>query len=293
MSKLRFDLDYIAPYSLRYHAEGDGTRRAFWLAGRPIVVQLAQAEDDGPVTATVYSNRSLDDVEGAVRQAAHQMISADDDLAEFRAAVKGDPAMAELVASMPGLKPLRAPDLWTTLIWALIDQQLSNAAGRAIRRRFAERFGVMIDVEGEPVAVIPDPQTVMKHMPLEFREAGLSQRKALYAREIAQAVLAGEVDLARIAALPTEQALQHLVDLRGVGMWTASIAAIFGLGERDILPADDLGVRKAIGQIYHLPALPAANEVRLIGERWAGWRSYAAVYLWYAYPRLQVAAGAR
>jgi DNA-3-methyladenine glycosylase II len=235
----------------------------------------------------------MDDIEDTVRQAARQMISADDDLAGFHAAIRRDPAMAELAASMPGLKPLRTPDLWTTLIWALIDQQLSNAAGRAIRRRFAERFGVMIDVEGEPVAVIPDPRTVMKHMPLEFREAGLSQRKSLYAREIAQAVLAGEVDLERIAALPTEQALQHLVDLRGVGMWTASIAAIFGLGERDILPADDLGVRKSIGQIYHLAAMPAAAEVRRIGERWAGWRSYAAVYLWYAYPRMQVAAGAR
>jgi DNA-3-methyladenine glycosylase II len=293
MSVLRFDLDFIAPYRLRYHAEGDGTRRAFWLAGRPVVVQLAQESDDGPVTAAVYSNRSLTDIEGEVREAAHRMISAGDDLAAFRAAVQGDPAMAELAASMPGLKPLRTPDLWTTLIWALIDQQLSNAAGRAIRRRFAERFGVMIDVEGEPVAVVPDPQTVLKHMPLEFREAGLSERKAVYAREIAEAVLAGKTDLDQIAAMPTEQALQHLIDLRGVGMWTAEIAAIFGLGERDLLPADDLGVRKAIGHIYHLPALPAAAEVRRIGERWAGWRSYAAVYLWYAYPRLQVAAGAR
>jgi 3-methyladenine DNA glycosylase/8-oxoguanine DNA glycosylase len=180
MSVLRFDLDFIAPYRLRYHAEGDGTRRAFWLAGRPVVVQLAQESDDGPVTAAVYSNRSLTDIEGEVREAAHRMISAGDDLAAFRAAVQGDPAMAELAASMPGLKPLRTPDLWTTLIWALIDQQLSNAAGRAIRRRFAERFGVMIDVEGEPVAVVPDPQTVLKHMPLELREGGRAARDRGY-----------------------------------------------------------------------------------------------------------------
>jgi DNA-3-methyladenine glycosylase II len=293
MSVLRFDLDFIAPYRLRYHAEGDGTRRAFWLAGRPVVVQLAQAEDDGPVTAAVYSNRSLSDIEGEVREAAHRMISANDDLAAFRAAVRGDAAMSELVASMPGLKPLRTPDLWTTLIWALIDQQLSNAAGRAIRGRFAERFGPAVDVEGERVYLVPDPETVRKANHLEFTEAGLSKRKALYAQEIAEAVLAGETDLERIAAMPAEQALQHLVDLRGVGMWTAEIAAIFGLGERDILPADDLGVRKAVGQIYHLAALPAAAEVRRIGEQWAGWRSYAAVYLWYAYPRLRVAAGAR
>lgn len=293
MPKLRFDLDFIAPYRLRYHVEGDGTRRAFWLAGRPVVVQLTQEADDGPVSAAVYSNDSLSDIEGEVRKAAERMISARDDLKEFHAAVRGDAAMAQLVASMPGLKPLRTPDLWTTLIWALIDQQLSNAAGRAIRKRFAERFGPAIDVEGERVHVVPDPEMVRNASYLEIAAAGLSKRKAQYAQEIAEAVLAGKTDLEKISAMPTQDALQHLVDLRGVGMWTAEIAAIFGLGERDILPADDLGVRKAIGQIYRLPALPEAAEVRRIGEQWAGWRSYAAVYLWHAYPRLLVPAGAR
>lgn len=293
MSVLRFDLDFIAPYRLRYHADGDGTRRAFWLAGRPVVVQLEQEVDDGPVTATVYSNQSLAEIENEVREAAHRMISADDDLAEFAAAVRDDPALSELVASYPGLKPLRTPDLWTTLIWALIDQQLSNAAGRAIRRRFAEQFGPAIDVDGERVHLVPSPEMVRKREHQELMKAGLSQRKALYAKEIALAVLEGRTDLERIAALPTEEAVQHLVDLRGVGMWTAEIAAIFGLGDRDVLPAGDLGIRKAISQIYRFPTLPDAAEVRRVGEQWAGWRSYAAVYLWHAYPRLLIPAGAR
>lgn len=293
MSVLRFDLDFVAPYRLSYHAEGDLVRRAFWFEGRPVVVQLEQEVDDGPVTGKVYSDRSLVDIEDRLHVALKRMISADDDLAEFRAAVAGDRALLEVVDSLPGLKPLRTPDLWTTLVWALIDQQLSNVAGRAIRRRFAERFGPKIDVEGELVPVIPDPTMVARVNYLELTEAGLSRRKAMYAQEIAEAVLAGEADLDRIAALPTEEALQHLVDLRGVGMWTAEIAAIFGLGERDILPANDLGIRKAIGQIYHLPALPESDEVRRIGKRWAGWRSYAAVYLWFAYPQRLVAAGAR
>jgi len=293
MSVLRFDLDFVAPYRLSYHAEGGAVRRAFWLAGRPVVVQLEQEVDDGPVTAAVYSDRSLADVEDRVLAVLKRMISAEDDLKEFRAAVAGDRALLEIVDSMPGLKPLRIPDLWTALIWALIDQQLSNAAGRAIRRRFAERFGPKIDVDGELVPVVPDPAMVARVNYLELTEAGLSKRKAMYAQEIAEAVLAGQTDLDRIAGLPTEEALQHLVDLRGVGMWTAEIAAIFGLGERDILPADDLGIRKAVGHIYHLPALPTAAEVRRIGERWAGWRSYVAVYLWFAFPQLLVAAGAR
>lgn len=293
MSVLRFDLDFVPPYRLRYNADGDGTTRAFWLAGRPVVVQFEQFEDDGPVSATFYSDQPLDDIEPVAWDAAHMMISARDDLTEFHEAVRADQAMYELALATPGLKPIRTPDLWTTLIWALIDQQLSNVAGRAIRRRFAEMFGPAIDLGGQLVHLIPDPERVRAHDYRALMRAGLSQRKAVYAKEIAEAVLAGDLDLDRISRLPTDEAVQHLIDLRGVGAWTARIAAIFGLGDRDVLPASDLGIRKAIGQVYRLPTLPTAAEVERIGERWRGWRSYAAVYLWHAYPRLQVSAGAR
>ena len=293
MPNLQLALDFVPPYRLRYHSAGQPVRRGFWLDGRPVVIQLEQEHDDGPVTARAYSTSPLDGIADRVSEAAHRMISARDDLNEFRAAIAGDREMAALVAGLPGLKPLRVPDLWTALIWGLIDQQLSNVSGREIRQRLAERFGPSVDVDGERVAILPDARTILDVTHQELCEAGLSERKAEYAKEIAEEVMAGEVDLERIAAMPLKDALQHIVDLRGVGMWTAEVAAIFGLGVRDVLPADDLGIRKAIGQLYHLPQLPERAEVERIGERWAGWRSYAAVYLWYAYPRSAVPAGAR
>lgn len=293
MATLQLRPEYVAPFRLRYHHGPDGVRRAFWIEGRPVVVRLEQERDDGPVTALVDSTGPLEGIADRLQDAVRRMISAGDDLAAFREVLADDPQMTELVDALPGLKPLRVPDLWVALVWALIDQQLSNESGRAIRRRVAERFGPRVDVDGAPYAVLPDPATVLEIPNPELIAAGLSERKAEYMKAIAEEVLAGGVDLDRLARLPADRALQHLVDLRGVGMWAAEMAAIFGLGERDVLPADDLGIRKAIGQLYRLPQLPDSAEVRRIGERWAGWRSYAAVYLWYSYPRSQVPSGAR
>jgi DNA-3-methyladenine glycosylase II len=202
--------------------------------------------------------------------------------------VAGDEPLARLADRLPGLKPLRRPDLWSALLEALIDQQISTAAGRAIRRRVAERFGPTLEVAGEAVAVLPAPGTVLEVSPEELRAAGLSGRKVEYARGLAEAVISGTLDLERVQALPPEEAIKTLVALRGVGVWTAEIAAIFALGARDAFPADDLGVRRSIGHLYGFPALPSAAEVRSIGERWAGWRSYAAYYLWYSWPHLIV-----
>jgi DNA-3-methyladenine glycosylase II len=282
MPELRFDVDVIPPYRLRWHEHGDGPIRAMWLHAQPVAIRLEQEADDAPVTAHVASTAPLGPVADLAREAARHMACADDDLAAFRRAVAGDPPMAALADRFPGLKPLRILDLWTALLRALVSQQISGAAARAIERRLAERFGARVELGDTVVPVVPDAETVLRLPVHQLAEAGLSGRKAEYAREIAEAVVSGAVSRERLLRMTPEEAMTALVDLRGVGRWTAECAAIFGLGERDVLPADDLGVRKAVAHLYHLPAVPAAAEVRRIGERWTGWRSYAAVYLWHS-----------
>jgi len=289
MSELRLQLDVTPPHRIRYYEEAGVVRRAFWLAGRAVVFQLTQQDDDGPVTVHAYSDRPLDDVSDRVRDAARHMLAVDDDLAGFHAVVANDPPMAELAARLPGFKPLRVPDPWTSLVWALIDQRLSNEAGRFIRGHIADRFGPKIEVDGEQVAVLPDPQTVLDTPHRELCETGLSERKAEYMKEIARAALDGKIELETVAGMEPGAALQYLIDLRGIGQWTGEVAAIFGLGLRDVLPAGDPRIRRALGRLYGLPQTPDSGEILRIAKRWTGWRSYAAVYLWRA--GMPVAAG--
>ncbi len=296
MPELHFDLEFVPPYRLGWYAEAEGAtepagatgsaagsgrvQRTLWLRGRPLVLVLTQAAPDAPVHARAVSDAPIADMGDDVRAAAAAMICASDSLGDFAAAVMGDAAMARLAALLPGLKPLRVPDLWTTLLRSLVAQQISTAAARTIRERFARALGHVVPVDGLPVAVLPSPEAVVAASPEVLAAVGLSGRKREYVRGMAEAFLAGDVVPDRLAKLPPDEAIRELARLRGVGVWTAECTLLFGAGERDLLPADDLGIQHAVRTLYGLDRVPSAGEVRTLGERWAGWRSYAAVYLW-------------
>lgn len=280
MSELTFRVDFVPPYSVRHHEGAGGARRGFWLEGRPVVVVITQEGDDGLVTARAFSNAPLEEIEAPLREAVRLMIAADDDLKQFHKALAHDPPMRQLAERLVGLKPLRIPDLWTALLRALLAQQAGDTRARATAARLARRFGPIVRVDGKAQHVLPDPETVLGLEDPELAEAGLSERKCEYAREIAREIVNRDLDPEDISRLPSDKAVERLVALRGVGMWTAECTAIFCLGEEDVLPADDPGLRKAIAEVYGLPRVPAPEEARTIGERWKGWRSYAAIYLW-------------
>ena len=82
------------------------------------------------------------------------------------------------------------------------------------------------------------------------------------------------------ASLSDEEAGDRLGEIKGVGRWTAEIVLMRGLGRPDIFPAGDLGLQAAVQELWGLSERPPEKAVREIAERWAGWRSYAAFYLW-------------
>lgn len=280
MHALPIPIDYTPPYSIHYHAREGAVRRSFRLHGAPVVLELVQAAPDAPVEAVAHSDRPLEPLADSLGEAAHHVASADLELVSFRHAVAGDAAMAALAARLHGLKPLRIPDLWTSLLRSLLSQQISGAAARAIERKLAGRFGQTIVVGDELVPVLPDPATVLAAPDEELRGAGLSARKAEYARALAERVLDGTLDFERLQAMELEEVVATMTTIRGVGRWTAECTALFGLGHRDVLPGDDLGIRKGIALLDGMADLPTPAAVRQRGEAWAGWRSVASIYLW-------------
>lgn len=284
MHRLTLQIPFTPPFALRHNfdEEATSTQRGFWLNDTPVIVRLHQAADDAPVTAEVFSDRPLNAVEGDLLRAAETMICAQDDLADFRQAIKRDKRMMRIAEALYGLKPLRIPDLWVSLMRALLGQQISIGAARAIRKKLAQRFGPEIEVPEGTAAVLPDAQTVLGLSMDDLLSLGFSRRKVEYAHTIAQAFVDGTISPDTLRNAPADEMIRALCVLRGIGVWTAECAGIFCLGHRDLLPADDLGVQKAVAQLYGLKQDPTAKLVRQYGEKWKGWRSYAAVYLWAA-----------
>ncbi|MGQ0815792.1 MAG: DNA-3-methyladenine glycosylase family protein [Gemmatimonadota bacterium] len=280
MKRLDFKLSYTPPYSLRYHLVDGVAVRSFWIDGKPIALKLVQKRANGPVYATACSDQHIGAFSDDLHAAAEHMIGAEADLVAFRQGIAKDQRLGRLVDALPGYKHMRGPDLWTMMLSSLVAQQISGAAARSIRNKLARMYGHIIRLDDQDVPVLPATHVMVELTESQLREAGFSAKKAEYAKGMARALLDGTIVQSELKKLPPEQMIQQLSSLKGVGVWTAECIGIFCLGHQDLLPADDLGIQNAVANVYKLKERPKPKELRLRGEKWKGWRSWASTYFW-------------
>jgi DNA-3-methyladenine glycosylase II len=187
-----------------------------------------------------------------------------------------DPVLATLIEQVGKLQPAREgrpdpEDDYGALVRAIVGQQLSVLAARAIYGRLTARFG------DRP----PTPQEILDDEPEELRAAaGLSRAKVGFLRSLAEHVLSGELELERLDELDDDQVIAELVAVKGLGVWTAHMFLMFHLERPDVLAVGDLGIRRAIEHAYGLQELPQAAEIERIAEPWRPYRTLACRYLW-------------
>ncbi len=181
-----------------------------------------------------------------------------------------DPVMARLVAAL-GPEPMafrRGGSAFFYLARAILGQQISVAAARAIAGRLTARFGWPWR-----------PEHVLGATAEELRALGLSRQKAAYLRDLAERTRDG-LPLGRLSRLSDERVIEALTVVNGVGRWTAEMYLMFRLGRTDVLPLDDLGLRAAIRQAYGLRGVPKKERMIRIAEAWRPYRTLACFYLW-------------
>lgn len=185
---------------------------------------------------------------------------------------KADKVLARVIsASGPcGINP--HTDYYGGLVGSVVGQQLSAVAAGAIWHRVLALF------DGR----MPTPEQLLKVDDDKLRTAGLSRSKIKYVKDLAQHVLDGRLDLEHIATMPNEQLIEQLTAVKGIGEWSAHMFMLFGLGRLDILPVGDLGIRKAIQNLYGLKELPTPEQIITIANknRWHPYESVASWYLW-------------
>jgi DNA-3-methyladenine glycosylase II len=170
-----------------------------------------------------------------------------------------------------GRRGMRPDDHYGALVRSIVGQQLSTKAARAIYERLLAHFG----------GHTPSPEEVLAADPEEMRAAaGLSHAKVGFLRSLAEHVIDGSLELARLDELPDEQVTAELVAVKGLGPWTADMFLLFHLQRPDVLAVGDLGIRRAAMIAYRLEELPGPDELTAIAEPWRPYRSVACRYLW-------------
>ena len=169
------------------------------------------------------------------------------------------------------------PPFWTrppgfpTLLHIILEQQVSLASALAAFRR---------------VSAVAAPLTPARFLALDdtaLRNAGFSRQKAAYGRNLAQALLAGELDLPALHRRDDDAARAGLVRVKGIGPWTAEVYLLMALRRPDAWPLGDLALAAAVQDAADLDHRPDRNELEEIGERWRPWRAVAARLLWHHY----------
>lgn len=185
-----------------------------------------------------------------------------------RALRRTDPVMGDIIGRYPRVHMVARGDAFLTLARAIAGQQISVKAAQSVWNRV---LALVVDMT---------PERVLAQQRPSLRACGLSDRKVEYIADLARHFADGTVHVARWPQMGDEEVIAELVQVRGIGRWTAEMFLIFHELRPDVFPVDDLGVRKGVAVLYRRGAAMTPDEVRTFGERWRPWRSAATWYLW-------------
>ena len=182
---------------------------------------------------------------------------------------RADPVLADVIGRHGPCTLMQKPGShFHTLVWAIVNQQLSVRAAQTIESRLLDRFA----------SSEFQPQHFRRVRQQTLRKCGLSGQKIRYIREISRRIDTGELDLEQLEILEDDQAAEMLMALPGIGRWTADMLLMFSLGRLDVLPVGDLALRKSIRVHYGL-AEDAGHDVYLqVAECWRPYRTIASWY---------------
>ncbi|HEX8262504.1 MAG TPA: DNA-3-methyladenine glycosylase 2 family protein [Allosphingosinicella sp.] len=180
-----------------------------------------------------------------------------------------EPRIAAALAAVGYPEPRISEPGYQTLLRAIVGQQVSIKAAASLWAKLAAAVG-------DP----PAPDALLAASDEVLRGAGLSRQKASYARSLAEEVVSGRLDFARLPE-DDEEAIAELVRVKGIGRWTAEVYLLFAEGRTDIWPAGDLAVQIETGRILGLEGKPTEKRVRELAEAWRPHRGAFAIFAWH------------
>jgi len=176
---------------------------------------------------------------------------------------KREPRFAEAYALAAPLPLRRTTDGFDRLFSAIVGQQVSTAAATSIWNRLVAQG-------------LTTPEAVLAADEDTLRAPGLSRQKVRYAKALA----AARIDYDSLRGLPTEEVIQRLVHVPGIGRWTAEMYAMFALGHADVFAPNDLALQEGVRMLWDLPDRPKERALKEMAEAWSPWRAVAARILW-------------
>lgn len=205
----------------------------------------------------------------------------DQDLSLFYEVAKQDKILNQIYKRYYGLRMMCIPDLFEALTWAIMGQQINLTFAYKLRRRFVESFGECLIYEGNTYWLYPTYERIATIGVEELRTLQFTGRKAEYVIGVAQAMKNGKLTKEMLQQESVDQQAQKtLMELRGVGAWTADYVQMKCLHNPSAFPIADVGLHNALKLQLGLERKPTIEEIKEMAGNWEGWQAYATFYLW-------------
>lgn len=249
--------------------------------------QRVLAVDDAPVLVTVAQRGMMLDItvigkylSPSVRQRAartlERLLGIRTDLSRFYEFSQPYMRLNELTMRFRGVKPPRFATAFEALVNGITCQQLSLTVGIILLNRLAKRCGLPFS---PGICAFPRPHDLARLDPADLRPLGYSGGKARALVEMAQSIVAGQIDLEDLTQLDNPQCVERLVALRGVGRWTAEYVLLRGLGRIDVFPGDDVGARNNLERWLGLRKKLDYEGVKRVLKEWRGYGGLVFLHL--------------
>lgn len=195
------------------------------------------------------------------------------------AILKNDPHLASVVQRHGSPRWEERGDPFRSLVRSIVYQQVTGKAAASILAKFIALFDV---------PEFPTPMQVLKKSVADLRSAGLSGQKVTYVRDLAEKFLDGTIDPSQFPAMSNDEIIEHVVRVKGVGVWTAHMFLMTTLKRPDILPTGDLGIQKGFQVVYKLRSLPTHKKMEQLAKPWRAHATTASWYLWRAADEVKI-----
>ncbi|ANU21961.1 DNA-3-methyladenine glycosylase family protein [Planococcus donghaensis] len=200
------------------------------------------------------------------------------DLRGFYEMAETDSVLNPVVQQYYGLRIIGVPDLFEALVWAVMGQQINLTFAYTLKKRFVESYGDSVVYEEETYWTFPHPETIAALTLEELRALQLTGRKSEYILGIASMMATGDLNKERLLEEPDMES--KLLEIRGVGAWSANYVMMKCLHDASAFPLADVGLHNALKFQLNMERKPTLAEITELSTNWSGWEAYATFYLW-------------